>query len=126
MVCFGAKFTLGMLTTIQPDVIRGTSRSQAWRNLHRSCSVALPVRPLCGRSAMNLDGKLGNPDPEPRDPASTMLTPSYQDHLLGRALPARGHADELLDAVLDQSLARGGMSLQEVDAILATAAGRPQ
>ena len=74
---------------------------------------------------MDLDGKLGDTELEPRNPASTTLTPSYQDHLLGRALPARGHADELLDAVLDQSLATGGMSLPEVDAILATAAGRP-
>ncbi len=73
---------------------------------------------------MDLDDKLGSSELEPRDPASTTLTPSYQDHLLGCALPARGHADELLDVVLDQSLASGGMSLQEVDAILAIAAGR--
>ena len=56
--------------------------------------------------------------------ASTMLTPSYQDYLLGRALPAREHATELLNTLFDDGLAGGEMSSQEIEVILAMAAGR--
>jgi len=48
---------------------------------------------------MDLDDRPGDLDPEPQVlVASTMLTPSYQDYLLGRALPVREHAVELLNA----------------------------
>jgi hypothetical protein len=56
--------------------------------------------------------------------ASTMLTPSYQDYLLGCALPAREHATELLNTLFDDGLAGGEMSSQEIEVILAMAAGR--
>lgn len=74
---------------------------------------------------MDIDGKPHHPAPEPQAlTASTMLTPSYQDYLLGRALPAREHAAELLELLCDDSLCGGGMSPQEIEAILAAAAGR--
>ena len=74
---------------------------------------------------MELDDNSGDARPEPKVlAASTMLTPSYQDYLLGRALPVREHTTELLNALFDDGLAGGGMSSQEIEAVLATVAGR--
>ena len=74
---------------------------------------------------MDLESKRANLGPEPQVlVASSMLTPSYQDYLLGRALPVREHTTELLNALFDDGLAGGGMSSQEIEAVLATVAGR--
>ena len=47
-----------------------------------------------------------------------------QDYLLGHALPVREHTTELLNVLFDDGLAGGGMSSQEIEAVLATVAGR--
>jgi hypothetical protein len=74
---------------------------------------------------MELDDNSGDARPEPKVlAASTMLTPSYQDYLLGRALPAKEHATELLNVLFDDGLTGQGMSWQEIETILSTAAGR--
>jgi hypothetical protein len=74
---------------------------------------------------MDLESKPTILGPEPQVlVASRMLTPSYQDYLLGRALPVREHTTELLNVLFDDGLAGGGMSSQEIEAVLATVAGR--
>jgi hypothetical protein len=57
---------------------------------------------------MDLESKRANLGPEPQVLVASMLTPSYQDYLLGRALPVREHTTELLNALFDDGLAGGG------------------